>query len=157
MRRLGGGSRGAVYTRSPQGSQGGRRLFTDDRSVLDRSRITGHLQWTCSPQETAGLSQHPGSAAAAHPVRGTPGAAVTARLPFAGYLPPVLKVTVANICHLVRLYRVGQKTKATDSWPLFCQILTDFHFFHSKIPWSICSKAVIKNPTTSCICCHHTL
>jgi len=30
-------------------------------------------------------------------------------------------------------------------------------FFHWKIPWQICSKVVIKNPTTSCICCHTTL
>jgi len=29
--------------------------------------------------------------------------------------------------------------------------------FYRKIPWQICSKLLIKNPTTPCLCCHITL
>ena len=30
-------------------------------------------------------------------------------------------------------------------------------FFHSKILLPMCSKVVIKDPTTPCLCCHTTL
>jgi len=35
--------------------------------------------------------------------------------------------------------------------------LNRFSFFHCSIPWWICSKMIIKNPTTSSSCCHTTL
>jgi len=44
---------------------------------------------------------------------------------------------------------------------LMAIILSNFNwfliFFHWKIPWQICSKLVIKDPTTDLICCHTTL
>ena len=35
--------------------------------------------------------------------------------------------------------------------------LNELYFFRRKIPWQICSKLVIKNPTAPCMCCYTTL
>ena len=51
----------------------------------------------------------------------------------------------------------GPKNCTRNSRPQFCQILTDFQFFHCKILQQICSKVLTKDFTIPCICCHTTL
>jgi len=51
----------------------------------------------------------------------------------------------------------AKKSKATNSWPWVCQILTDFQFFVVRFLGKFVVKWLFKNPTIPCICCHATL
>ena len=54
--------------------------------------------------------------------------------------------------------RVGQKRYRKLMATIILSNLNRFsQFFYRKVLWYICSKLVIKNPTTPCICCHTTL
>jgi len=48
------------------------------------------------------------------------------------------------------------KKRATDSWPYFCQMLTDLKK-SLKIPWKICSWLDIKNSSAPCMRCYTTV
>jgi len=51
-------------------------------------------------------------------------------------------------------YRVSQKSETKNSWPWFCQILTDFQ---KLLTGRFLRKVVTKNPKNHCICCHTIL
>ena len=54
------------------------------------------------------------------------------------------------ICLIVILhmdaYRVVQKSEATNSWPQFCQILTDLHFFTGRLLGKFAVNWLLKIP-----------
>jgi len=89
-------------------------------------------------------------------------------------------VTLTKWCHFTcRLYRVGQKSGATNSWPLFCQIAYckftnesfskkvrksvkiwqnySHEFVASLFCFFFLIQVFIKNLTTPCIWCHTTM